>query len=284
MPLPLIVRAMTNTAAATAPSPNGRAPRRRLVRRRAIDDMRGYLPRIFRDTEEENRRSILDALTVRGGALLDIGTHTGEFTSRIVERVRPESATGIELVEEYAEIARARGLDIVEADADGGLPFADGSFDTVVANQVVEHVRWTDSLLAEIRRVLAPGGVSCISTNNLSSWHNLASLALGYQPMPMHVSDQVVIGNPLTPDEGADHPNGAQAHLRVFTPRALVDLAARHGLRAHRVWGVGYYPLPPLLARAATKVDRLHAAYTCALLHPDPVTVTDSAIHDELER
>lgn len=151
-----------------------------------------------------------------------------------------------------------------------------------MANQVIEHVRWTDSLLVEIRRVLAPGGVACISTNNLSSWHNLASLALGYQPMPMHVSDQVVIGNPLTPDVGADHPNGAQAHLRVFTQRALVDLAARHGLRAKKIWGVGYYPLPPLIARVATKVDRLHAAYTCALLEPELTTMMGPTLHDGL--
>ena len=44
--------------------------------------------------------------------------------------------------------------------------------------------------------MLAPGGLACLSTNNLASWHNIVSLGLGYQPTPMHVSEKVVVGNP----------------------------------------------------------------------------------------
>jgi SAM-dependent methyltransferase len=43
---------------------------------------------------------------------------------------------------------------------DGGIPFPDHSFDLVLSNQVLEHVRHLDSLFREVRRVLAPDGVS----------------------------------------------------------------------------------------------------------------------------
>ena len=39
------------------------------------------------------------------------------------------------------------------------IPFADSSFDVIYANQVFEHVRFLDAMVAECARVLKPGGV-----------------------------------------------------------------------------------------------------------------------------
>jgi hypothetical protein len=50
-------------------------------------------------------------------------------------------------------------------------------------------------------------------------------------------------------------------HLRLFTERALAELAAYHGLRADLLRTVGYYPLPVRPARLAARLDRRHAAY-----------------------
>jgi SAM-dependent methyltransferase len=224
------------------------------------------LERLFRATEEENRRAVLRMLPAgRGGALLDVGTHRGVFTARVAERLRAESVAGIELIDEHAQAARARGFDVRTANVDDGLPFGDGSFDIVHVNQVIEHVLKPDELLAEIARVLRPDGLALISTNNFSSWHNVGALALGYQPMPAHVSDQVIVGNPLDPLRGQPHEPG-RAHLRLFTARALVELAALHGLERVAVRTAGYYPLPPRLGRIAARIDRLHGAFLVALL------------------
>jgi len=225
-----------------------------------------YLDRVFQTTEEDNRRAILELLPAgRGGALLDVGCHTGELTARVAWRLGATRVVGIELLEEHAEAARKLGVDAIVADVDGGLPFGDEEFDVVHSNQVIEHVRRTDSFLREIRRVLAPGGLACLSTNNLASWHNIVSLGLGYQPTPMHVSDEVVVGNPLDPWRGRQHEAG-RTHLRLFTARALTELADHHGLRTELLAFRGYYPLPPRLARAAVRIDPRHAAFVIALL------------------
>lgn len=224
------------------------------------------LERLFRATEEENRRAVLRMLPGgRGGPLLDIGTHEGEFTTRVAERLGAARVAGIELIDEHAAVARRRGFEVVCANVDDGLPFGDAEFDTVHANQVIEHVRRTDDFLRAVHRVLRPGGLALISTNNLSSWHNVGSLALGYQPMPAHVSDELIVGNPLDPRRGWAHEDG-RAHLRLFTGRALTELCAAHGLERVSLRSAGYYPLPPRLGRIAARIDGLHGAFLVALL------------------
>lgn len=226
-----------------------------------------YLERVFRATEEENRRAILRTLPPRrGGALLDLGTNTGAFTTRVAEHLGATRVVGVELIEEHAAEARARGIEVVSADLDEGLPFADGEFATVHANQVIEHVRGTDAFLRAVRRVLRPGGMALISTNNLASWHNVGSLALGYQPTPAHVSDELIVGNPLDPHRGRRHPDLGHPHLRLFTGRGLIELCAAHGLEHVELRTSGYYPLPPRLGRLAARLDRTHGAFLVALL------------------
>jgi len=224
---------------------------------------------VFRATEEENRRAILSALEPRAGVrLLDLGTDDGKFTVRVAERLGAASVSGVELIEEHAAVARGRGIDVRRADLDQGLPFDDGAFDVVHANQVIEHVRRTDTFLRETRRVLAPGGLACISTNNLSSWHNVFCLALGLQPMPMHVSDETILGNPLNPLDGRPHADIGRTHLRLFTGRALTELCGRHELELLSLRSAGYYPLPPLVARPAARLDPTHGAFLIGLFTP----------------
>ncbi len=229
----------------------------------------GYLSRVFHASEEANRRAILRSLArASGDSMLDVGTHRGDFTARLAGQVGAERVAGVELIERHAAVARSRGIDVTVADLDEGIPFPSESFDIVNANQVIEHVRRTDVLLREFRRVVKPNGYVCISTNNLASWHNVLSLGLGMQPMPMHVSDEIIVGNPLNPEDRWGHRDLGRTHLRLFTARALSELAAYHGLATEQIRAVGYYPLPPLLARLATRVDPIHGAFLVGLFRP----------------
>lgn len=228
----------------------------------------GYLMRVYVATFEQVKRSILAAAEPRpGGSLLDLGCGDGALTAEVAARARVGRACAIEIAGERAESARARGIEVVEADLGERFPWPDASFDIVHANQVIEHMPRTDHFLREIRRVLAPDGYAIVCTNNLASWHNIASLLVGAQPTVCHVSDETIAGIAVSEWEGPG--NDAHSHQRVFTGRALTRLASHHGLRTELALGVGYYPLPPSLAVPLARIDKRHAAYLLHRLRPE---------------
>ena len=72
--------------------------------------------------------------------------------------------------ERFTQVTRYVGLDLPtqkRADVHGDacrLPFAPGSFDAVLCNQVLEHVPTPQHIFAEAARVLRPGGVLLLTT------------------------------------------------------------------------------------------------------------------------
>jgi 2-polyprenyl-3-methyl-5-hydroxy-6-metoxy-1,4-benzoquinol methylase len=240
-----------------------------------------YLDTLFYTTLEAVRQATLEVAQPRPhGRLLDLGCDDGALTVRLAERVGAGEVHGVEIRSSAVELARARGVEVALADLCEQLPYDESTFDVVHSNQVIEHLPCTDHFLRETRRVLRPDGYALIATNNLASWHNLVSLALGRQPLPCHVSDETSAGT-LTRDWEAEE--RFYAHLRVFTASALVELAAHHGLDTDLQLGVGYYPLPPRLAWPLARLDRRHAAYVLlrlrrrhVLMRTAPDGLTDS--------
>ena len=92
----------------------------------------------------------------RGEArLLEVGCATGLLLKRA--RERGWHSTGVELSPEAVTHARALGLDVRQGTlADAALP--DASFDVVYMGDVLEHVPDCRATLAEVARVLVPGG------------------------------------------------------------------------------------------------------------------------------
>jgi len=83
----------------------------------------------------------------------------------------------------------------VGADAER-LPFADGSFDLVSANMVLEHLREPARVFQEVARVLAPGGAFVFVTPN--RWHPaIAALSLIVAPRWRRFLAHSVEGRPL---------------------------------------------------------------------------------------
>jgi SAM-dependent methyltransferase len=63
------------------------------------------------------------------------------------------------------------------------LPFADGSFDVVLATEVIEHTLDAGRAVSELVRVTAPGGLTVITTpNRLWLWAVRLATRLGLRP------------------------------------------------------------------------------------------------------
>ena len=210
----------------------------------------------------------------RDAAVLDLGCWDGDNTIRISPTRLPVAT---ELDQTAAAAARSSGVLVARTDLDVGLPFADASFDLVFSNQVIEHVADTDRFVSEALRVLRPGGTAVIATENMSSWHNIGALVLGWQAFSLtNVTQQAAgIGNPLSNLRSSTEPltgTGWQ-HRRIFSYRGLRELFEVHGFSDVTVHAVGYYPLPTRIAR----LDPRHGAFiTVAARRPGADPANDA--------
>lgn len=103
-----------------------------------------------------------------GHNVLDFGCGPGAISVGLAEAVEPGELTGVDLEESQVAAARRRA-------ASGGrhnatflvgdvtaLPFGEGTFDVAHCHAVLTHIPDTSAVLAEVKRVLRPGGIlSC---------------------------------------------------------------------------------------------------------------------------
>jgi ubiquinone/menaquinone biosynthesis C-methylase UbiE len=114
-----------------------------------------------------------------GASILEIGSGPSNPCSEFFSAIGP--VTGVDVSAEVlgnSSLSRAETYDGIH------LPFADSSFDAAVSNHVMEHVEHPLDHLAEIRRVLRPGGIYCCRTINLMHYMPLGSKCV---PRALHI-------------------------------------------------------------------------------------------------
>lgn len=128
------------------------------------------------------RHATLQALALRPGErVLDVGAGPGFLVAEMAEQVGPTGhVTGLDISDSMVALARQRCVQapiasrtaIVKGDA-AALPFSSGSFDVGVSTQVYEYVPNISAALAELHRVLRPGGRALILDTDWDSvvWH-----------------------------------------------------------------------------------------------------------------
>ena len=96
--------------------------------------------------------------------VLEVGCGTGGFAERLAGALPDATVVATDQSPRFVELTAARGVEARVADVQE-LPFEDDSFDAVCAMWMLYHVPDLDRGLAELRRVLRPGGTFVAVTN-----------------------------------------------------------------------------------------------------------------------
>ncbi|MFC2037932.1 class I SAM-dependent methyltransferase [Chloroflexota bacterium] len=180
--------------------------------------------------------------------VLDVGCGDGHFAS--VALPHPLAA-GIDPSASVLREAQGRGAyHLVTRALGSGLPFADGTFATVISNSVLEHIPELDPVLVEIARVLQPAGcfIFCVPGDHFTELLffvqlfrklRLEGLARSYEQYFDHISRH----------HHCDGPEKWQSRL-ASAGLQLTDSFYYFSERALHALDLGhYYGLPSLITK-----------------------------------
>lgn len=154
-----------------------------------------------------------------GAAVLDIGSRDGNLRRYLPPDVKYQ---GIDITPEFA------GPNILIQDISSGIPFPAESYDNVFIIEVLEHVPNPFFTIAEIHRVLKPGGVLMVSV-----------------PNPYHFKE--LIWNLFRiPDR--------QGHIYGWTRQTMTALGEMNGFRLDATGGTYLHPPIPMFALLARSI------------------------------
>jgi ubiquinone/menaquinone biosynthesis C-methylase UbiE len=128
----------------------------------SYDAVAGEYDRVWHPTFEPAARDLVDLLDLadlfKGATVLDVGTGTGVVAAAAAPHLAEGVIVGVDPSVPMLQHARTHTpLTSVAATAPG-LPFADAAFHAVAANLVLSHFARFDASLADMVRVLQPGG------------------------------------------------------------------------------------------------------------------------------
>jgi SAM-dependent methyltransferase len=106
--------------------------------------------------------------------VLEVGCGPGELAERVQAELGAE-VVAIDISPRMVELTRARGVDARVGDVQD-LPFGDGEFDCAIAAWMLYHVPDVPKALAELARVLCPGGRLVAVTNRREHLQELCRL------------------------------------------------------------------------------------------------------------
>jgi SAM-dependent methyltransferase len=168
----------------------------------------GTAPEFVGPRHELRERLLLDLFLSAspGPKVLDGGAGQGTMSSRLEKLGFEVTSTDVSVA--AVDFLRLNlGGEVLEADL-GELPFADATFDGAVLGEVLEHVEDDRGALAELARVLRPGGVLAVSVPANPRLHGPS-------------------------DEWA-------GHVRRYTRPALIDACTDAGLTVNQCVGWGF--------------------------------------------
>lgn len=139
------------------------------------------------------------ALQPPGKRILDLGCRAGALTRHFLPGNR---VVGVDVDRVALAAAERLGIEPVLADVEAPLPFEPESFDAVVVGELLEHVRFPEAVVEDVRRVLRPRGTLVGSVPNVFNLRSRLAFL------------------------GGGPPDRDPTHLHMFSPVTLADLLA----------------------------------------------------------
>jgi len=196
-------------------------------------DQRVYAISLYR----RRNQAIMANLPRRLEAALDLGCGAGDVALLLAGRAKRVVAVDLAFVNATTTRGNVEAADTDVSVAQAGgerLPFADRMFDAVVLADVIEHVDDVTATLAEVRRVLRPGGrVVCVTPlrATLDAWRTLdwaaRRIARPRNHQKLRFSSSLV-------------------RERFLGKSELGGILQDQGLTVERFQRVGFYPAPEI--------------------------------------
>lgn len=168
--------------------------------------------------------------TISGGDILDVGTQGGDFITTLMKTLRGyNSFVGIDISEDDLKKAREKfkddPVDLLEMNAEA-MSLPDNHFDTVCISYSIHHLENIDTVLAEMYRVLKPGG-NFIIQELYSDGGQTEAQRLDKEVHDLNVKIDTILGIP---------------HFEALTRQALKEAVNKVGLSTVDIfessWGV----------------------------------------------
>jgi SAM-dependent methyltransferase len=200
---------------------------------------------------------VLEWLNAQPGEyILDLGCGDGQLTTRLIGT--GAHVLGVDASPEMVTAARERGIEAEQAPAES-LPFRDATFDAVFSNAALHWVRGQDAMLAQVHRVLKPGGRFVAE---MGGHGNVAAIMVAFRAV-------------LQKYGYGDRENGINYYP---TAESYTDRLTRHGFAVEQI---AIIPRPTKLA--ASGMDGWLRTFRRGVLDSLPVHTRDAVINETVE-
>lgn len=155
------------------------------------------------------------------GQTIDIGC--GDGTNALILKKMKFDVQGVEISQNAVKKALSKGISAKVVDLNSEqLPYKNKSLKFVWCSEVIEHVFWPDTLMAEISRVLRRGGYLYLTTPNIAWYGIRLTLLFGKTLQDVHPE-----------------------HIHWFNEKRLKDILKKHGFKIEKFSAYRrYLPFP----------------------------------------